>query len=386
MISGIAERRDATKALKEAWEELDDDYGSETIPAKERLAHLLEQGAIDPNNAEAHMLLSAELRRIYERAKSGGTQAQFDEPEVIQQILAIKLPGYHDLFLEKMEARMEREERESDQAADETRLRHLIDHIKRRAKLLMVKAKWKPDNAVGTNKANTNSNSNNSNTNTAPNTNYGGNRGAKMPANNQGGKSRANIFATNTSETTSYDSYGTAVREGTPQQQQPKEHVHDHGSCGWCKGDHCTVKCPSFWNDLNPLERLDEFNKAFWCYNCASPDHGTRDCPEPRAKCELCGKPHLTVLHRDTDARARQKVNLGHFIPIGQKPLEPTNRTRTKNNNGSVNNNNGGDGTNTNNRGETNTTEKENNNGTAAAQTNPKSTTQGGESPVDITS
>merc|ERR1739838_709858 len=174
MISGIAERRDATRALKEAWEELDDDYGQETIPAKERLAELLVKGSIDSENAEEHMILCADLRKVYQRAKTGGTHLQFDEPEIIQQILAIKMPYYHNLFLEKMEARMEREEKETDHPAERTKMSHLVEHIKRRAKLLMEKGRWKP---MGTDPDYTNTNNNNNNgskTNTDNNNNNNG--------------------------------------------------------------------------------------------------------------------------------------------------------------------------------------------------------------------
>ena len=336
-IEGMTTKSDAKRALQEAWDELDADYGSKKIPAKERLAVLLETGAINPEDQEAHMLLSANLRTCYEHAKKGGTHRQFDEPEIIQQILAIKMPYYQDIFLEKMEARKEREEREMEEV-EETKLHHLIMHIKKRARLLGEKSKWKPEEKAPTN----NTNNNNAGKNYQNNNN--GNK--KYLGQTQPGKGKASMFLTSAGGKTEYESYGSALREGPQQQQLP---IPEHGPCQHCRGDHKLLHCPSFWDDLDALERLHEFNRNRWCYNCTSPHHSSRSCPAPRAKCEKCGKSHLTILHRDMDPRSTRPpgIDLKKYIPIGKGPVAQnrgsSNNTNTsndaENNNANSNNN-----------------------------------------------
>ena len=242
---------------------------------------------------------------------------------------------------------------------------------------------------MGTGPDYTNNNTNNNSGSKTNNTTNNNNNGSNNPNNKGGGpnfngiKGRASNFAIGVNEVGGQIQYDSAVRDRVPQQQQQKAHKdhetcgHGHGTCQWCKGGHTTLQCPSFWNDLNPIERLEQFNRGFWCYNCTSTEHTTRDCPHPRAKCDLCSKPHLTILHRDRDTRAKGKFNPGNFIPIGQKPLEPTNGNQTGNNNG-TNNNNRGDGNGINNEnGENNATgTNSNNNGIAASLTNLEATVQ----------
>ena len=66
--------------------------------------------------------------------------------------------------------------------------------------------------------------------------------------------------------------------------------------CPLCKGRHSLVTCKNFL-EKTVKERQDLCMSKGLCFSCLGPRHTARQCKR-KTLCELCKKPHATVLHR----------------------------------------------------------------------------------------
>ena len=70
----------------------------------------------------------------------------------------------------------------------------------------------------------------------------------------------------------------------------------DTSLCLLCKGKHSLITCKDFL-EKSVKERQDLCMSKGLCFSCLSPRHTARHCKR-KIQCELCKKPHATVLHR----------------------------------------------------------------------------------------
>jgi Protein of unknown function (DUF1759) len=80
----------------------------------------------------------------------------------------------------------------------------------------------------------------------------------------------------------------------------------DDGKCAACDNDHPCHRCQTFREMTVPQRRRLIFTKKA-CFNCLVKGHNAQHCTS-KYKCNQCGEPHHTLLHRDKKP-AQQKTS-----------------------------------------------------------------------------
>ena len=93
--------------------------------------------------------------------------------------------------------------------------------------------------------------------------------------------------------------------------ESSREDPEDASFCPLCKGRHSLVTCKNFL-EKTVKERQDLCMSKGLCFSCLCPRHTARQCKR-KTLCELCKKPHATVLHRllpeqKNEERAKETV------------------------------------------------------------------------------
>ena len=197
-MQGFAEARDSKRGLVKAWEELDGVFGQEELSAEDRLAELLEEGKINADKPNELLCLAADLRNIYEKARESDSHQQLDEGKVLSKVLDVKVPSFHEKWLETMIARKQRE-KDRKEVVEQNNMGHLIDELKVRAKMLQEKNRAKTGNnnnnySRPNNNFNNNFNFRHNNTNNNNNNNF---RNNNSNTNNNTNNNNNNINNTN---------------------------------------------------------------------------------------------------------------------------------------------------------------------------------------------
>ena len=91
--------------------------------------------------------------------------------------------------------------------------------------------------------------------------------------------------------------------------------------CVYCSSSHSVEVCPGFLN-LSFAERRNYIYKQRLCFKCMSKEHWAKDCKKD-IKFNICEKPHITLLHTDDPAVARQQFR-------GAQPSNPSEETEVK--------------------------------------------------------
>ena len=138
MIQGWAEARDSKRALVKVWEELDEAFGQEELSAEDRLAELMAEGKVNADKPNDLLCLAADLRNIYEKARESYSHHLLDDEKVLNRVLEVKVPTFHEKWLENMIARRKREE-DKEEEVEQDNMGHIISELKVRAKMLQKK-------------------------------------------------------------------------------------------------------------------------------------------------------------------------------------------------------------------------------------------------------
>nr|XP_033325360.1 uncharacterized protein LOC117219916 [Megalopta genalis] len=81
----------------------------------------------------------------------------------------------------------------------------------------------------------------------------------------------------------------------------PATHVASKiGKCVVCNEQHVIAQCPKFLA-MPFSKRFDTVKQSRLCFNCLLPGQSVKSCT--RSKCRKCGKPHNTLLHRETTSQ-----------------------------------------------------------------------------------
>ena len=148
MIQGWAEARDSKRALVKVWEELDEAFGQEELSAEDRLAELMAEGEVNADKPNDLLCLAADLRNIYEKARESDSHHLLDDEKVLNRVLEVKVPTFHEKWLENMIARRKREE-DKEEEVEQDNMGHIISELKVRAKMLQKKGNGPGRGAVG---------------------------------------------------------------------------------------------------------------------------------------------------------------------------------------------------------------------------------------------
>ena len=95
---------------------------------------------------------------------------------------------------------------------------------------------------------------------------------------------------------------------GTTHFNQSNESLcKDPSLCTLCEGKHGLATCKNFL-EKTVKERIEICMSKGLCFSCLHPRHTARHCKR-RTQCELCKKPHATILHRPSpEDRNEEKV------------------------------------------------------------------------------
>lgn len=89
--------------------------------------------------------------------------------------------------------------------------------------------------------------------------------------------------------------------------QSDESSCKDPSLCTLCEGKHGLATCKNFL-EKTVKERIEICMSKGLCFSCLGPRHTARHCKR-RTQCELCKKPHATVLHRPSpEDRNEEKV------------------------------------------------------------------------------
>ena len=95
-------------------------------------------------------------------------------------------------------------------------------------------------------------------------------------------------------------------------------------NCVICAAPHATEKCPVLLR-MQPDERVENLKKRGLCFGCLEGRHLLSECPNGRAKCQLCKKGHNTLLH----GRTPMNVHAQTFTPGGTNSSLPETASTT---------------------------------------------------------
>ena len=86
----------AEKAVKRAWQRLDDHFGGRIVSPEESLREILGTGAVGKDDADAHVTLAVRLEEEMDEAEALNCMAAFDEAYVIARVINVKVPHMHE--------------------------------------------------------------------------------------------------------------------------------------------------------------------------------------------------------------------------------------------------------------------------------------------------
>ena len=100
---------------------------------------------------------------------------------------------------------------------------------------------------------------------------------------------------------TSSDNSETPSPRSSPRRHQPSKRP----PCCYCQGSHIIVICFKF-RKMPYEQRVAAVRERRLCFSCLRKGHVAVDCPD-QASCDMCGKPHSTLLHNAGGTRSERK-------------------------------------------------------------------------------
>ena len=269
MVEAFQGADNPKKAVEEAWKQLDGFFELRIQTAAERIRPIVSTGKIDKNDLEAHLNLLADLGGIRSHAKIAGVEAHLDRDDIVREVVMAKIPYAADEFYSK-EAKAKKKKNSTFRFTFD----HIIEKVEERAQVLKAQGKTVTHKSQTAKVAAT----------------------ATMPA------------------TVQSKSYGGALKNSPPKQQQPlrqaasapRETTPKQQQCNYCNAKHQTSECGKL-KQISVDARINELKRKGLCFRCLEGGHLARDCQQTTVRCDECNGRHQTILHRTTEQQQQTR-------------------------------------------------------------------------------